>query len=225
MPRIARIIATGYPHHLTQRGNNRATVFFDDEDRQTYLKLLLKYTRKYHVAIWAYCLMNSHLHLLAIPETETGLARGIGLTNMLYTQYLNRKLGQSGRIWQNRFFSCLVENNQYLWAVARYIERNPVKAGLATCAQEYRWSSAVAHVTEHNDLLLAEESWLAPEERDRYVQFLRDEDEKTDAGIRRATRTGRPFGSEEFIDQMEQILNQRLRPKSPGRPRKTGKRP
>jgi putative transposase len=111
MPRIARIIAAGYPHHITQRGNNRVTVFFDDEDRQTYLNLLLKYSRKYGVAIWAYCLMSNHVHLLAVPETETGLARGIGLTNMLYTQYLNRKLNQSGRIWQNRFFSCLVESN------------------------------------------------------------------------------------------------------------------
>ena len=149
MPRIARIIAAGHPHHITQRGNNRATVFFDDEDRQTYLKLLLKYSQKYTIAIWAYCLMSNHIHLLAVPETETALARGIGLTNLMYTQYLNRKLNQSGRIWQNRFFSCLVENDQYLWAVARYIERNPVKAGLAARRQEYRWSSAKAHVTGH----------------------------------------------------------------------------
>ena len=81
MPRIARIIAPGYPHHITQRGNNRATVFFDDEDRQTYLKLLGGYARKHAVQIWAYCLMDNHVHLLAIPETETALARGIGLTN------------------------------------------------------------------------------------------------------------------------------------------------
>ena len=131
MPRIARIIAPGYPHHITQRGNNRATVFFDDEDRQTYLNLLATYARKHSVLIWAYCLMDNHIHLLVVPETETALARGIGLTNQVYTQYLNRKRAQSGRVWQNRFFSCLVENEHYLWAVARYIERNPLKAGLA----------------------------------------------------------------------------------------------
>jgi putative transposase len=116
MPRIARIVATGYPHHVTQRGNNRTTVFFDDEDRQTYLKLLSLYSQKNHLRIWAYCLMNNHIHLLAVPETEIALARGIGLTNQVYTQYLNRKLRQSGRIWQNRFFSCVIDNDQYLWA-------------------------------------------------------------------------------------------------------------
>lgn len=225
MPRIARIIAAGYPHHITQRGNNRTTVFFDDEDRQTYLNLLLNYTRKYHVVIWAYCLMDNHVHLLAVPETDNGLARGIGLTNMLYTQYLNRKLNQSGRIWQNRFFSCIVESNQYLWSVARYIERNPVKVGLAETPVAYPWSSADAHVTGSSNQLLAEESWLAPEERAGYAAFLATVDDEADDGIRRATRTGRPFGSEQFIDQMEFSLNQRLRPGTPGRPRKTGKCP
>jgi putative transposase len=225
MPRIARIIAAGFPHHITQRGNNRATVFFDDEDRQTYLNLLLKYTHKYNVAIWAYCLMSNHVHLLAVPETETGLARGIGLPNMLYTQYLNSKLNQSGRIWQNRFFSCLVENNQYLWSVARYIERNPVKAGMSLCAQEYRWSSAAANVTGNSDPLLAKQTWLATDERWGYAEFLAAGDEDTDADIRRATRTGRPFGSGQFIDQMELSLRKSLRPGTPGRPRKTGKCP
>ncbi len=225
MPRIARIIAAGYPHHITQRGNNRATVFFDDEDRQTYLNLLLKYTHKYNVAIWAYCLMGNHVHLLAVPGTDTGLARGIGLTNMLYTQYLNRKLNQSGRIWQNRFFSCLVESNQNLWSVVRYIERNPVKAGLAVTAIAYPWSSAAAHVAGKGNQLLAEVSWLAPDERCGYAAFLDAVDEETDDGIRRATRTGRPFGSEQFIDQLELSLNQKLRPSGPGRPRKQGSVP
>ena len=107
-------------------------VFFDDEDRQTYLKLLAGYAQKHRVQIWAYCLMSNHIHLLAVPATETSLARGIGLANQVSTQYLNRKIKQTGRIWQNRFFSCVVENEQYLWAVARYIERNPVKSGLTT---------------------------------------------------------------------------------------------
>ena len=108
MPRIARIVAPGYPHHITQRGNNRAVVFFDDQDRRTYLQLLAKYSKLFALQIWAYCLMDNHVHLLAVPEKENALARGIGLTNQVYTQYLNRKRNQSGRIWQNRFFSCLV---------------------------------------------------------------------------------------------------------------------
>ena len=225
MPRIARIIAAGYPHHITQRGNNRAAVFFDDEDRQMYLKLLSGHAQRYHISIWAYCLMDNHIHLLAVPETETALSRGIGLTNLMYTQYLNRKLKQSGRIWQNRFFSCVVENDQYLWSVARYIERNPLKIDLATSAELYRWSSAKAHITGADDPLLDATPWLAPEERSAYAEFVRDEDEETDDAIRRATRTGRPYGRDQFIDQLEFQLNQPLRPKKPGRPQKTGKCP
>ena len=226
MPRIARIIAAGYPHHITQRGNNRATVFFDDEDRQTYLKLLAAYSKKYKLQIWAYCLMNNHIHLLAVPEIETSLARGIGLTNQVYTQYLNRKLKQSGHIWQNRFFSCVVENDQYLWAVARYIERNPLKIGMAESAETYQWSSAKAHITGTTNSLLNHESWLSPHEQNSYAEFVRTEDEEMNKAIRRATNTGRPFGSESFIDMLEFRLNQPLKPGKPGRPRtKTGECP
>ena len=219
MPRIARIIAPGYPHHITQRGNNRSSVFFDDEDRQTYLKLLTSYSRLHALQILAYCLMDNHVHLLAVPETEIALARGIGLTNQVYTQYLNHKLNQSGRIWQNRFFSCVVENEQYLWAVARYIELNPLKAGLAEHAEEYRWSSAKAHLTVAEDTVLGSAStWLDPSEKNAYSKFVLTENEEMDAKIRQSTRTGRPFGSENFIDMLEFQLKQVLRPKKAGRP-------
>ena len=219
MPRIARIIAFNYPHHITQRGNNRSTVFFDDEDRQTYLKLLAGYAQKHQFQILAYCLMDSHIHLLAVPETETALARGIGMTNQVYTQYLNRKLKQSGRIWQNRFFSCVIEKDQYLWAVARYVERNPVKAGLVEHAELYLWSSAKSHITGSIDPLLGSTSWLSLQEQNGYANFIRSVDEKADNAIRKATMTGRPFGSECFIDMLEFRLNQPLRPKKSGRPR------
>ena len=162
--------------------------------------------------------MGNRIHLLAVPATETALSRGIGLTNQVYTQYLNRKLNQSGRIWQNRFFSCVVENDLYLWAVARYIERNPVKAGLAVSAETYRWSSAEVHMTGINDSLLGAASWLSPHERSAYVEFVRTQDEGADNTIRRATRTGRPFGSESFVDMLEFRLNQTLKPRKRGRP-------
>jgi len=226
MPRIARIIAPGYPHHITQRGNNRATVFFDDEDRQIYLKMLAGYAQKHQIQIWAWCLMSNHIHLLAVPGTETSLSRGIGLTNQMYTQYLNRKLKQSGRIWQNRFFSCVVENEQYLWAVARYIERNPLKAGLAESVEEYQWSSAKAHVATAHDPLLSAEQWLSAEEQSAYRDFVCMEDDETNSAIRKATNSGRKFGSESLIDAVEIQLNQALKPGKPGRPRsKTGECP
>ena len=220
MPRIARIIAPSYPHHVTQRGNNRSVVFFDDEDRQTYLDLLTIYAQKHSLQIWAYCLMDNHVHLLVVPETEGSLARGIGLTNQVYTQYLNRKLNQSGRVWQNRFFSCIVENNQYLWTVARYIECNPVKADMVAAAEEYLWSSAKAHLLEKSDTLLADPSWLEPDERKSYADYVKNSDTEIDIAIRKATSTGRPFGTESFIDEIEILVNRSLRPKKAGRPRK-----
>ena len=213
-------MAPGYPHHVTQRGNNRSLVFFDDEDRQIYLDILAKYAQKHSLQIWAYCLMDNHIQLLVVPEEVNSLARGIGLTNQVYTQYLNRKLGQSGRIWQNRFFSCIVENNQYLWAVARYIECNPVKADMVAAAEGYLWSSAKAHLMEKSDTLLANPSWLEANERKSYVDYVKNSDTEMDSAIRKATSTGRPFGTESFIDEIEFLVNRPLRPKKPGRPRK-----
>lgn len=220
MPRIARIIAPGYPHHVTQRGNNRMTVFFDDEDRQTYLDILANYATKHALQIWSYCLMDNHIHLLAVPEKEDSLARGVGLTNLVYTQYLNRKLTQSGRVWQNRFFSCIVQNNEYLWAVARYIECNPVKAGMTVSAEDYQWSSAKAHLTGVGDTLLHDPSWLDASDHESYIEFVKKSDIDLDNAIRKATSAGRPLGTETFIDKMEIMLNKTLRPKKPGRPRK-----
>jgi len=223
MPRIARIIAPGYPHHVTQRGNNRTTVFFDDEDRRTYLALLAKYSKQHALHIWAYCLMDNHVHLLAVPEKEGSLARGVGLTNQVYTQYLNRKLSQSGRVWQNRFFSCIVESDDYLWTVASYIERNPLKVVPVDRSEDYRWSSARAHLLGTKDELLSEPSWLSEEDRSDYAAFLLRENEDAENHLRKATRTGRPFGSESFIDGLELKLQQSLRPRKPGRPKKQPK--
>ena len=165
--------------------------------------------------------MDNHVHLLVVPGTATALARGIGLTNQVYTQYLNRKRSQSGRIWQNRFFSCVVDNEQYLWTVARYIERNPLKVGLVERAEDYRWSSAKAHLGGADDYVLgASSTWLDLSERAAYAEFLLADDEAMDDEIRKSTRTGRPFGSESFIDMLEFRLKQRLRPQKAGRPRK-----
>ncbi len=221
MPRIARIIAPGYPHHITQRGNNRALVFFDDEDRQTYLTLLAAYAEKHALQIWAYCLMPNHVHILAVPEKTDSLARGIGLTNQVYTQYLNRKHAQGGRLWQNRFFSCIVEKDKHLWAVARYIEHNPIKAGLAQRPQDYLWSSARTHILGTKDPLLPPgPAWLPPRKRKAYADFIGLPDQKLDDAIRNSTRTGRPFGSERFIDGLEILVQHILRPGKPGRPPK-----
>ncbi len=220
MPRIARVCAEGYPHHITQRGNNREKVFFDDEDKRFYLDVLQRYKDKYKVKILAYCLMGNHIHILAVPEKEISLARGIGGTNLVYTQYINRKHNRSGRLWQNRFFSSVVEEEPYLWAVMRYIEQNPVRAKLAKRAENYQWSSARAHVLGIEDKVLSEESRFDDKEIKSYRAFLKQDDEDINETIRHSTSTGRPLGSEKFIKKLEKMLGRDLFPKKGGRPKR-----
>ncbi|HEY4715751.1 MAG TPA: transposase [bacterium] len=220
MPRIARVFALNYPHHITQRGNNKTTVFFDDEDRGFYLKTLSRYSHKRGLEIWAYCLMNNHVHILAVPQHEESLSKGIGITNLIYTQYINRKYKRSGRLWQNRFYSTIVEKERYLWAVARYIERNPVRSKIVTREENYHWSSAKAHVLETRDNILSGNDWLGKNEIKAYRDFLKREECEIDNLIRKTTSTGRPLGTEQFVNVLEKFLDRVILPKKSGRPKK-----
>jgi putative transposase len=220
MPRIARIIASHYPHHVTQRGNNRADVFFDDEDKTTYLSLLKDYCEKYTVDIWAYCLMTNHLLILAVPGDDSSLSLCIGRTNLLYTQHVNRKYKRSGRLWQNRFFSAIVDTEPYSWAVARYIEQNPVKSMLVTRPEDYPWSSCRANISGEGDGLVSGKGWFDEKDREAYRIFLMQQDPVTDQKIRMDTSTGRPMGNESFITELENKLCRKIKPCKAGRPRK-----
>jgi putative transposase len=221
MPRIARICGINHPHHITQRGNNRETVFFDDEDRRFYLNTLSRYIDEWDIEIWAYCLMTNHVHILAVPRKEESLAKGMGSTNLVYTQYINRRYGRSGRLWQNRFFSTVIERESYLWAVARYIERNPVRANIVKKAEDYPWSSAKAHVVKAKDEVLSGESWLGENEFSAYRDSLRKEDKKLNDFIRKATSTGRPLGHGEFVKSIGKMIGRDIISKGVGRPNKS----
>ena len=223
MLRIARVCAIHYPHHITQRGNNKERVFFDDEDKKFYLKTLARYSYQWDFDIWAYCLMPNHVHILAVPRKKESLAKGIGNTNLVYTQYINRRYERSGRLWQNRFFSTIVEKESYLWAVARYIERNPVRAEIVKNPEDYLWSSARAHALRVRDDNLSKDSWLEDNEIDSYRKFLRDEDKEVEYSIRKATSTGRPFGKEGFIKAIGGIVNRDITYRSVGRPKEKQK--
>ena len=218
MPRIARVIAARYPHHITQRGNNREDAFFTDEDKSFYLRTLKSYCEKWRVQVWAYCLMTNHVHILAVPSDEESLSRCIGRTNLLYTQYINRRYKRSGRLWQNRFFSTIIEAEPYLWAVVRYIEQNPVKSKRVDKPEDYKWSSCRANISGKGDLLVSDE-WLGGKERAAYRKFLMQRDPEVEQKIRRATSTGRPLGSNRFVEKLELKLLRRLSPGKPGRPR------
>jgi putative transposase len=131
MPRRPRVILPGVAHHVTQRGNNREPVFRSSDDRRFYLELLGRHAAHYGARILGYCLMTNHVHLIAVPEREDSLARSMGSTHSEYALALNYAQGRSGHVWQNRFFSCPLEESHLLRAL-RYVELNPVRAELAS---------------------------------------------------------------------------------------------
>lgn len=220
MPRIARAVAGGFPHHVIQRGNNKEKVFFDKEDRKRYLLLLKKYSDKWDSPILAYCLMSNHVHLLLRPDKEKSLYKMMQGVTLCYTQYINRTYKRTGRLWESRYHSCIVDKERYLWAVARYIEQNPLRAKMVKRVEEYPYSSARAHIIKAKDEVLGEELFQEGQRKD-YIEFIRVSipEEETNS-IRYRTRTGRPFGSEEFIKKMEKKLERKFMLLSPGRPKK-----
>ena len=220
MPRIARAVVPGFPHHVVQRGNNRGEIFFNDEDRAVYLFLLKTYSEKWNSSIICYCLMPNHIHLLTRPFSEGSLQKMMQGITLCYTQHINRKYRRTGRLWESRYHSCIVDQEAYLWAVIRYIEQNPVRADIVKNAQDYRYSSASAHLGLVYDPVLGED--LFPEiQRDDYIEFMQSgipaEQIKE---IRQSARTGRPLGTKKFVTEMENILGKRLAALAHGRPRK-----
>ena len=213
MARIARVIVPGIPHHLTQRGNRRQRTFFGDEDYLAYLEQMAEWCLKCQVEIWAWCLMPNHVHLIAVPESETGLARAVGEAHRRYTRRINFREGWRGHLWQERFASFPMDEN-YLLAAVRYVEMNPVAAGLAQNPEDYPWSSAKAHLAGQDDRLTKVEPLLSiiPV----WKEFLTLSSEEELAVQRKHERSGRPLGPESFIERIETTLLRQLRPQKRG---------
>jgi len=214
---MARVVVPDVAHHVTQRGNRRGDVFFSDADRRHLLGLLGEYSQDCGLEILAYCLMTNHLHLVAVPEHENSLARVLKPVNLRYAQYVNRIQGWCGRLWQERFYSCPMDPRHTLTAV-RYVEQNPVRAGLVSRAEEYPWSSAAGHTGRRVDALLSDRLGLLSG-IENWADWLRGgDDTERLARLRLYTRTGRPLGAEAFIDQVESLTRRELRPRPRGRP-------
>jgi putative transposase len=220
MPRMARAVAPGFPHHVVQRGNNRGDVFFTHEDREVYLFLVKKYSEKWNTPIICYCLMRDHVHFLAKPSSTESLQKMMQGLTLCYTQHMNRKYQRTGRLWESRYHSCIVDEDAYLWAVARYIEQNPVRATIVENPEDYPYSSAPAHVGLVQDAVLGED--LFPEtQRNDYIAFMKSSiPAQQMKDIRQSARTGRPLGIEEFVTEIERRLEKRLVALPVGRPRK-----
>jgi len=223
MPRNARIVGPGYPHHVTQRGNNREKVFLDRQDHEKYLSLLGTYSKKKEVSLLAYCLMPNHVHLLVRPSEDEGLAKMMQGITLCYTQYFNKKNGRTGRLWECRYHSAVVDEEAYLWAVCKYIESNPLRAGIVEKPEAYPYSSGKAHILGRKDRLL-KEAVFDKSEFDDYRKFMRIEDDKRlHEEIRHRTRSGRPLGDMGFLGTLSERLGYPLSFNPRGRPRKAQK--
>ncbi len=188
-------------------------VFFCREDREAYLKLVSGQFAAHNVEVRAWCLMTNHIHLIAVPETEGGLARAIGRAHQAYTRMINFRQKKRGYLFQGRFHSCVMDEPYFLAAVA-YVELNPVRAKICEQAWDYRWSSARFHVgLRKSDALVPRRDLLGMESRWRAQ--LRHGDQHSDL-LRKKTRTGRPCGDEAFVVDIESRTGRRLLPQKPG---------
>jgi len=221
MPRLARVVVPNIPHHITQRGNNRQDVFLDANDRGAYLRSLRVQSKRYDLTIVAYCLMTNHVHLVAIPRQENSLAKALGRAHFTYTQRFNHRHGRTGHLWQNRFYSCPLDEKRTLSAVL-YVEQNPARAGLVTQPWEYEWSSAAAHVGEPDRTSLLDSAWWRQRsDAGQWRAMLAAVQPPREASdLRMHTARGRPLGSEQFVRRLEALLGRRLRALPVGRPKK-----
>jgi putative transposase len=227
MARPPRITIPAYPHHIIQRGNNRAATFFADDDYRYFLECLRQAKVKCRCRIYSYVLMTNHFHLLVEPAEVGDLGRFMQSVGRRYVRYVNETYRRTGTLWEGRFKSAAVSRDEYLIACSRYIELNPVRAGLVTHPRDYRWSSYQRRALGVSDRLLDEDPWyngLGTTERDkqeRYRQWIDAQvSEREWDEIRQATQRGRLIGRETFQKQVEAMTGRHLVGEARGRPKK-----
>lgn len=223
MPRQPRFVLSGVATHVVQRGNNRAACFLEEGDYRVYLAQLRELAKKLHCSVHAYCLMTNHVHLLLTPDSAAACAALMRDLGQRYVQYFNRRHERSGTLWEGRFRSCITESARYVFACYRYIELNPVRAGMVVHPSQYPWSSYAANCGDRPDALVSPHSVFESLGRDNYRRLV---DEAIDARllseIRAATNGGYPLASDGFKSAVLQPLGRKLEPGLPGRPSKPG---
>lgn len=221
MPRRARVTALNCAHHVCQRSFEGKVLFHTDKDRNEYLAALREEAQYYKLDILAYCLLKDRVHLIVVPRKRIGLSKTIGRTHFWYAQYLNRRRKRTGKLWHDRFHSCPIDN-RYLAQAVQYVETQPITDRLVRKAEKYNFSSAQAHITNRDELdILALDVWPSTQVRKKWASVLANPlDDKTAAEIQLHTQTGRPWGGNKFIEQLEKKLNRRLHALPVGRPPK-----
>ena len=208
------MVFPGVPHHVTQRGNRREAIFFEDDDHEIYRDLLAEQTRKAKVEVWAYCLMPNHVHLIMTPETVDGLGRAVGETHRRYTNFINARGRWTGHLFQSRFSSVAMDD-AHLLAAVRYVGLNPVRARLVRRAYDWPWSSVRAHMAGLDDELAIAAPVL--QRVDDFAAFMAAEDDTGFDALRRSEGTGRPVGAPEFVAGLERLLGRPIARRAPGR--------
>lgn len=226
MPRKPRFYLPEIPAHIVQRGNCRQAVFFDDSDYSAYLDWLRKGAAKHGCVIHAYVLMTNHVHLLLTPKARTSISRTIQYVGRNYVTYINHVYGKSGTLWEGRHKGSVISSDEYLLACMRYIELNPVRAGMVATPSEYRWSSYTANASGRADGTVIPHAVYqalgksAGERGFAYRELFRSALEPEQVHqIRAAVQTGTPLGNDRFREQIESALKCRVGQSRRGRPR------
>lgn len=213
MPRMARVVCPGIPHHITQRGVRRFNVFLDEADHRRYLELLAFYAPRFGLGITSYCVMTNHVHVVGVPEHEDSIAKVFRDCHGIYAAEFNKKYDKTGHVWQARPYSCALDE-AHAWAAIRYVERNPVRAGIVTRAEDYPWSSARGHCGVSPDPLLSPVGDSM--KRDWSAWLAEDTDGVQENRVRARTYTGRPCGNDDFVKKLEAVVGRPLAPGKPG---------
>ena len=226
MARLSRIVIPQVPHHITQRGNRRLPVFFGDDDRAVYLSLVREGCVGHGVACLAWCLMDNHIHLILVPDDADGLRGALAEAHRRYSRHVNFREGWRGYLFQGRFASYPMDD-AHLMAAVRYVENNPVAAGMVADAGAYRWSSAASHLAGKR---VADDPLTDVAALGRHVRNWRamlrvgleamDSAESVEA-IEARLRTGRPLADADWIADMEARIKRQLGPAKRG-PRSRG---
>lgn len=227
MPRKPRFFLPDMPAHVVQRGNNRQAIFFADKDYRVYLGWVHEAAQRWGCVIHAYVLMTNHVHLLMTPQDSEAISRVMQYVGRRYVPYVNQTYGRHGTLWEGRFKASLIQSEAYLLTCHRYIELNPVRAGIVTDPGDYPWSSYRSNALgERNPVLSAHAEYLAlgdsAEARQAAYRQMFGEtlDDPMLKQLRASLQTGTPFGDHRFRERIEQTLGRKIGFASRGRPRK-----
>jgi putative transposase len=228
MPRRKRMYLAGLPYHLVQRGNNREVCFVEPENYQYYLQLWKECSKRYRIAVHAYCLMTNHIHFLVTPENSDSISRAMSVIGSRYAYYFNKTYKRTGTIWEGRHKSSLIQSDRYFLTCSRYIELNPVVAGMVNKPEEYKWSSYLANAWARESNLASHDEYLklgvdTDERSYAYRELFKDRLSDYDVHlIQNASEYCQPVGDDHFRVQIEEKYGVTLGQPFRGRPKKGG---